>query len=60
MATYTDQTRQAVASRVTSHPGEAARLLRTQMYRLLGLAEPIGEATAAPVGVARLVSEGVM
>lgn len=60
MATYTDQTRQSVASRVTSHPGEAARLLRTQMYRLLDLAEPIGEATAAPVGVARLVSEGVM
>lgn len=44
-----------VAARVTSQPGQAARLLRTQMYRLLGLSEPMGTAETVPVGVARLV-----
>lgn len=47
----------SVAGRVTSEPGRAARLLRTQMYRLLDLAEPDGTAETALVGVAQPVGE---
>jgi len=42
----------AVAGRVTSQPGQAAQLLREQMYRLLRLPEPEGNCAAAPVGAA--------
>lgn len=49
---------QAVRARVTSQPGQAARLLRAQMYRLLDLTEPTGPAETAPVGLARLFGEG--
>jgi hypothetical protein len=56
-AAFTDEAGRVVAARVTSEPGQAARLLRTQMYRLLDLAEPGGAAEAVPVGVARLVGE---
>lgn len=49
--------RDAVAARVSSEPGRAARLLRTEMYRLLGLDEPAWTAETAPVAAARLVGE---
>lgn len=58
VAAFTDQAGRVVAARVTSQPGRAARLLRSQMYRLLDLAEPSGAAETAPAGVARLVGEG--
>jgi hypothetical protein len=53
-----DQPGRVLAARVTSRPGEAAQLLRAQLYQLLRLAEPAGAAGAAPVGAARLVGEG--
>jgi hypothetical protein len=56
-AAFADEAGRTVAARVTSQPDQAARLLRTQMYRLLELAEPSGVAETAPVGVARLVGE---
>lgn len=46
---------EAVAARVSSRPGDAARLLRSQMYRLLDLSEPRSAAETLPVGPARLV-----
>jgi hypothetical protein len=58
MAAFTDRSRRAVAARVTSRPGRAARLLRTQMYALLDLAEPRSTAETARAGLARPVSEG--
>jgi hypothetical protein len=58
MAAFNGRAERAVSARVTSRPGTAARLLRTQMYRLLQLAEPSSTAGIAPVGVARTVGEG--
>lgn len=55
LATFAGQAGRLVAARVTSQPDHAARLLRTQMYWLLDLAEPSDPAQAAPVGVAKLV-----
>jgi hypothetical protein len=56
-ATFTDQTKRAVAARITSQPGRAARLLQRQMYLLLGMAKPHTQPEAAPVGAARPVGE---
>lgn len=47
----------AIASRVTSEPGRAAKLLRAEMYRLLRLPEPAAPPETAPVAVARLATE---
>jgi hypothetical protein len=58
LAGFPEAAARAVAAQVTSQPGRAARLLRTQVYRLLDLPEPRTAARAAPVGVARLVCEG--
>jgi hypothetical protein len=59
VAALTHHTGRSVAASVTSQPGRAARLLRTQMYRLLELAEPDGAAAAALVAVARPVDGGL-
>jgi hypothetical protein len=45
----------AVAARITSAPGQAARLLRTRMYRLMRLTEPAAFPVTAPVPAARVV-----
>jgi hypothetical protein len=52
-AAFGPAARESVAARVTSEPGRAAPLLRTEMYRLLRLPEPVPVAEAAPVPVAR-------
>ncbi|MFC0533160.1 hypothetical protein [Phytohabitans kaempferiae] len=46
-----------VAAGVTSQPGQAGRLLREQMYRLLRLPGPAAGCAVAPVGPAVLVGE---
>lgn len=58
LAGFPERAAQAVAAKVTSQRGQAAQMLRTQMYRLLGLAEPPGVAQTALVDLARLVCEG--
>lgn len=57
VAAFDGQAARAVAARVSSRPGAAARLLRNQMYRLLDLSEPERAACTAPVGTARPVNE---
>jgi hypothetical protein len=52
-----DHAEDAVAARVTSEPGQAAQLLRREMYRLLDLPEPNDKPETVPVEVARLVDE---
>jgi hypothetical protein len=47
----------AIADRVTSAPGRAALLLRTQLYRHLRLPEPAALPVTAPVPAARPVQE---
>lgn len=58
VAAFGGQAAQAVAARVTSQPGAAARLLRSEMYRLLDLSEPERSAVTTPVGASRLVNKG--
>lgn len=41
----------AIAAKVTSRPGDAARLLRSAMYKLLGLIEPGRHRRIAPVAI---------
>jgi hypothetical protein len=48
--------RAAIAGRVTSQPGRAARLVRSQMYRLLRLSEPSAPPHTAAVPAPRLVT----
>jgi hypothetical protein len=45
-----------VATAISSRPGQAARLLRERIYRLLGLPEPPADCAALPVGYA--ISQG--
>jgi hypothetical protein len=47
----------AIAARVTSAPGRAARLLRTELYRHLRLPEPATFPVTAPVPAAHPVGE---
>ncbi|GIJ23027.1 hypothetical protein [Micromonospora lutea] len=46
--------RQAVTAALTGHPGQAARLLRRAIYRLLGITEPGRHRRVTPVPVPRL------
>jgi hypothetical protein len=46
-----------ISSRVTSRPGEAHRLLRAEMYRLLGIPAPKSDHAAEPVPVPGLVCD---
>ncbi|MEN3303824.1 MAG: hypothetical protein V7603_26 [Micromonosporaceae bacterium] len=55
-AAFGPAARESVAARVTSEPGRAAPLLRTEMYRLLRLPEPVPVAEAAPVPVVRPIA----
>jgi hypothetical protein len=45
-----------LAASVTSRPGESAKILRTTMYRLLGLAEPARAVPVAPVPLPKPLS----
>jgi hypothetical protein len=57
ISAFPDGVSDAIAARVTSRPGRAARLLRRQMYRLLRLSEPSTAPAVAPVPVPRLVGD---
>ena len=48
--------RPEVVGRITDRPGEAARILRTTMYRLLGLSEPSWDPVLPPAAVPRPLS----
>jgi hypothetical protein len=50
-------TAELVARALTSEPGRAAGLLRTHMYRLMGLPEPGSACATAPVALPTLVKE---
>jgi hypothetical protein len=49
MKIFGQETHRAISERVTSRPHQAAELMRSLMYRLLALPEPVGQARPTPV-----------